>query len=348
MEPITIAGRGIGPGHPVFVVAEIGVNHNGDLKMARRLVETAAACGADAVKFQTFKAERLASAKAPKAAYQRRDGEEDSQLEMLRRLELDEAAHRDLKEHCRTHGMIFLSTPFDEDSADLLERLGAPAFKVSSGDLTNLPFLQHLARKARPMLVSTGMATLSDVEAAVDVIEAAGAPPLALLHCVSAYPAHPRDANLSAMHVLREAFRRPVGWSDHMLEDAVAWAAVAMGAAIIEKHITLDRTLPGPDHAASLEPDAFSAFVAGIRTVEQSLGDGRKRPQRAEQETAAVARRSLVALDAIPAGAVLTDAIVGQRRPGTGLPPALRTYVVGRRARQAIAAGSLITLEMLE
>jgi N-acetylneuraminate synthase len=349
MKTVSIDDRRIGAGFPVFVIAEVGVNHNGDLDMARRLVEIAAGCGADAVKFQTFKAERLASPEAAKAAYQRSEGDgENSQVEMLRRLELNEAAHGILKDYCRAQNVIFLSTPFDEESADLLERISVPAFKVSSGDLTNLPFLRHLARKGRPMIVSTGMANLSEVEAAVEAIEDTGAPPLALLHCVSAYPADPRDANLRAMALLREAFDRPVGWSDHTRDSAVAWAAVALGAAIVEKHVTLDCSLPGPDHKASLEPDDFRAFVAGIRTVEQALGDGRKRPRPAEQEIADVARRSLVALVDVAAGELLSEAMVGQRRPGTGLPPSLRPFVVGRRTRRPIPAGSVIALEMLE
>jgi N-acetylneuraminate synthase len=349
MGTVEINGRTIGEPDSVFVIAEAGVNHNGDLGMAKRLIEMAVRCGADAVKFQTFKAVELASAEAPTALYQRQHGNDHTnQLEMLRSLELSAEDFSALKRHCEDMGTIFLSTPFDEESADLLERLGVCAFKVSSGDLTNLPFLRHLARKGRPMLVSTGMANLSEVEAAVEAIESSGAPPLALLHCVSVYPAAPQDANLRAISTLREAFGRPVGWSDHTVDHVVSWAAVSLGAAIVEKHITLDRALPGPDHKASLEEAEFNAFVAGIRTVEQALGDGRKRQRPAEREIANVARRSLVALSDITQGEELSDAVVGQRRPGTGLPPSLRAFLIGRRARRPITAGSLIALEMLE
>lgn len=348
METISFSGRDIGVGYPIFVIAEVGVNHNGDLAMARKLVDVAADCGADAVKFQTFNAERLATREALKADYQRRSGDGHSQLEMLRELELDESAHVTLGQSCQARFVQFLSTPFDEESADLLERLNVPAFKVSSGDLTNLPFLRYLAAKGRPILLSTGMSNLADVDVAVQTIETAGAPPLALLHCVSAYPAEPCNANLRVLSVLREAFGYPVGWSDHTLGGAVGLAAAALGAAIIEKHITLDRTLPGPDHMASLEPDEFRTFVAGIRTVEQALGDGRKRPQAPEREIAKAARRSLVALAEIDAGELLSERVIGQLRPGTGLPPSMRPQVVGRRARHRIPAGTLIALEMLD
>ena len=324
------------------------MNHNGDVDRAHRLVDAAAGAGADAVKFQTFRADRLASAAAPKAAYQAaRTGAAQSQLDMLRALELAPEAHAELQAHARDRGLVFLSTPFDEESADLLEALDVPAFKVPSGELTNLPFLAHLARKGKPLIVSTGMAGLGEVEAAVREIEANGAPGLVLLHCVSSYPARPEDSNLRVMATLAAAFGAPTGYSDHTLGIAVPLAAAALGACVIEKHFTLDRSLPGPDHQASAEPAELTALVEGIRTIESALGDGRKRAVAAEADTAAVARRSLVAAADIPAGAPLTPDLIALRRPGTGLPPALQPFLLGRRATVAIPAGTLLRLEML-
>jgi sialic acid synthase SpsE len=318
--------------------------------IARALVDAARAAGADAVKFQTFRADRLASAAAPKADYQTRGGgDRESQQDMLRRLELSEDAHRAIIDHCRTSSIAFLSSPFDEESADLLERLEVPAFKVSSGELTNHGLLAHLARKGRPLLLSTGMATLSDVESAVAAVRSANAAVgLALLHCVSCYPADPADANLRAMDVMRAAFQCPIGYSDHTPGLEVALAAVARGACVIEKHLTVDRNLPGPDHAASLEPAEFSALVRGVRTVERALGHGRKEPAAAEAAIAAVARRSWVAAHDIDTGAVVTRDRIHLRRPGDGFPPQAEAFVVGRRAAVRIPAGTVLRPEMLQ
>ena len=346
---IAIGAKRVGPGRPCFVIAEAGVNHNGDLDLARRLVDAAAAAGADAVKFQTFSADRLATAAAPQADYQRRNtGIEESQRAMLRRLELPAAAHRELMARCRERGILFLSSPFDEDSADFLEELGVPAFKIPSGELTNAPFLAHVARKGRPLIVSTGMATLEEVRAAVEVLRRAGDPPLALLHCVSSYPAAPADVNLRAMATLREAFATPVGFSDHTAGTEIALAAVALGASILEKHLTLDRTLPGPDHRASLQPDEWTAMVAALRRIEAALGDGRKRPAPSEEDAARVARKSLVAACDLPAGGVLRREHLAVRRPGTGLPPGRLESVLGRRLRRPLAAGAVLTEDVLE
>jgi len=345
---IRIGERGIGAGQPCFVIAEAGVNHNGSLEMARRLVDAALTAGADAVKFQTFRAEKVASPVAPKAAYQAETtGADESQLEMVRKLELPPQAFRDLKSYCAQRGILFLSTPFDEESADLLDALGMAAFKVPSGEITNLPFLEYLARKGKPLIVSTGMSDLEEVGAAVGCLRRAGARELALLHCVSSYPAPPASINLRAMETLRQAFGVPVGFSDHTLGIAVPLAAVALGACVIEKHLTLDCNLPGPDHRASLDPGDFAAMVKGIRAVESALGDGQKRPAPEELNTAAVARRSLVAACAIPAGTVIRAEHIAILRPGTGLAPALRAQVIGRRAQRDIPAGTPLTLEML-
>lgn len=344
---VDIAGRTVGPGRPCFVIAEAGVNHDGDLERASRLVEVAAVSGADAVKFQTFSAERLALRGAPKAPYQVQDALlKESQFEMLRRLELTEDAHRRLMELAQQRGIVFLSSPFDEASADLLDALGVAAFKIPSGELTNLEFLNHVARKGKPLLISTGMATLEEVMAAVRTVRDGGNERLVLLHCVSAYPADPADANLRVMTTLEKSFGVPVGFSDHTRGVAVALAAVALGACVLEKHVTLDRTLPGPDHRASLEPGELLELVRQIRVVESALGDGCKRPSGSEEAIAAVARKSLVAARTIRSGSVLTEELIAVKRPGTGLPPSMRAQVLGRQALRDIPEGTVLTLEM--
>ena len=345
---VEIAGHKVGPDQACFIIAEAGVNHNGDLEKALGLIDAAAEGGADAVKFQTFVAERLVTRDAPKAAYQKQTTEDtESQYEMLRRLELSPEAHGRLMDRCKRKGILFLSTPFDEESAELLEKLDVAAFKVSSGDITNLPFLSHLARKNRPMIISTGMADLKEVESAVSEIESTGNHNIILLQCVSSYPANPADANLRAMGTMEKAFGAPVGYSDHTPGIAVAIAAVALGACVIEKHLTLDRSLPGPDHHASLEPDELRMMVEGIRAAEAALGHGRKEPARIETNTAAVARKSLIAARDIPAGTILTEEMIAIKRPGTGLPPSMRADLVGRVARTDIAVNTIIALELL-
>jgi N,N'-diacetyllegionaminate synthase len=340
--------RPIGPGHPCFVIAEAGVNHNGDIGLARDLVRLAAQAGADAVKFQTFSAERLVTASAPKAAYQaaRTEAGESAQA-MLRKLELSEEDHRQLIADCEREGIMFLSSPFDEASADLLVALGVDALKVPSGEITNLPFLRHLAAQGRMLIVSTGMSTLDEVEEAVEAIRQAADVPFVLLHCVSLYPSPAAGINLRAMTTMRERFGVPVGYSDHTEGVEVSLAAVALGADVIEKHFTSDRTLPGPDHAASLEPRELGEMIRGIRQVEAALGDGVKRPLPEEAATAAAARKSLVAAADIPAGTVIAREMIVIKRPGTGLGPGRLEWVLGRRARAHIAAGTVITEEMV-
>jgi N,N'-diacetyllegionaminate synthase len=350
MNPLSlrIDKRLIGAGQPCFVIAEAGVNHNGDIELARRLIDAAAAAGADAVKFQTFRADALVTPTAAKAAYQvQRTGAAETQHAMLRRLELSAQDHRLLWEYARAKNVLFLSTPFDEASADMLDALGVTAFKVSSGEVTNLTFLEHIARKGKPIILSTGMASLGEVEAAVAAIRGQGNDQLVLLQCVSNYPADPADTNLRAMQLMADAFGAQVGYSDHTLGIEVSLAAVALGACVIEKHLTLDRTMPGPDHQASAEPDELAALVRGIRTVQAALGDGRKQATQSESGTAAVARKSLVALRDIAPGAPITPDAIGARRPGTGLPPSLRMFVVGRTAKTSIGAGTVLTLDMV-
>lgn len=348
VTPLNIAGRLVGPGRPCLVIAEAGVNHNGRLDLALALVDAAAAAGAEVVKFQTFRAEELTSPGAPKAAYQEQTtGRDQSQQAMLKALELAPAAYAAIRDRCRERGLIFLSTPFDAASANLLAELDVPAFKVPSGELTNLPLLSHIGQKCRPVILSTGMATLGEVGEAVDALRSAGCAELALLHCLSNYPADPAQVNLRAMTAMAEAFGLPVGYSDHTLGLEVPLAAVALGACIIEKHFTLDRDLPGPDHRASATLAELTALVAGVRKVEAALGHGRKEPAPDEAGTRAVARRSLVAAVDIAAGAQLTAAMLALKRPGTGLAPAWLAQVVGRRTAVAIPAGALLSLEML-
>lgn len=347
--PLEIDGRRIGAGTSCFVIAEAGVNHNGNLDMAREMVRVAAHAGADAVKFQTFRAEKLATAQAPKAEYQKATtGEDESQFEMLRKLELSADDFKILQQECHTYNILFMSTPFDEESVDLLDLLGMGAFKIASGEITNLPFLEHVARKRKPMILSTGMSYLDEVDVAVRRIRAAGNDQLALLHCTSRYPAQPEDANLRAMHTLAQAFQVPVGFSDHTIGVDITFAAVAMGACIVEKHFTLDKMLPGPDHQASLEPRELQEMVRGIRRVEFAMGSGRKEPVEGEAEIAAVARKSIVARRNIPAGVIVTHDEVVMMRPGTGLSSAMLDHVIGRVARSDIPAGTLISFEMIE
>ena len=348
-EFIEIAGHRIGPGYPVFVIAEAGVNHNGDLDLALRLVEAAAAAQADAVKFQTFVAEQLVTSDAPKADYQKQDtSKQESQLEMLKALELSHEEFKRIKAHCEANGIIFMSTPFDMSSLNFLEELDVPAFKISSGDLTNLPLLAEAGKKQRPIVLSTGMSNLSEVREAVAAVRDAGNEQIALLHCVSNYPADPAEVNLRAMRTMHREFRLPVGYSDHTMGLEVALAAVALGARIIEKHFTLDRSLKGPDHRASLVPEELNDLIKSIRNIEIALGDGEKKPSASEKAIAAVARRSLVAARDIAAGTILTAAMVEIKRPGTGLSPKMLDSLVGRRIRFDVHAGELFTLEMLE
>ena len=264
---------------PVFIIAEAGVNHNGSLDLALSLIDAAKAAGADAVKFQTFRADNLATATAHKAAYQERStSNEETQFQMLKRLELDAEAHHRLIEHCRVVGIQFLSSPFDIESADLLEQMDVSLYKIPSGEITNLPYLRHIGRKGKPVILSTGMSTLVEVEEGVQALRESGVKDITLLHCVTEYPAPFDEINLRAMHTLHTAFGLPVGYSDHTPGTEIAIAAVALGAVVIEKHFTLDRNLPGPDHAASLEPSELKQMVSAIRHVESALGDGIKVP----------------------------------------------------------------------
>jgi N,N'-diacetyllegionaminate synthase len=317
-----------------LIIAEAGVNHNGELANALRLVEVAAEAGADYVKFQTFRAEQLVSRAARKADYQvSNTGNADPQLDMLRRLELSEADHEAIIAHCEKTGIKFLSTAFDLDSITLLDRLGIPFFKVPSGELTNTPYLRRIGGLGKDVILSTGMATLADIERAIGTLEAAGTPRhrLTVLHCNTEYPTPMPDVNLRAMRTIREAFGVRVGYSDHTLGTEIPVAAVALGATVIEKHFTLDKTWPGPDHPASLEPAELKAMVAAIRNIEVALGDGIKRPSASEQKNMAIARKSIHLATKLQAGHLLRAEDLVLKRPGDGIQPELFDTLVGRR-----------------
>ena len=340
--PWSVSGR-------CYVIAEAGVNHNGELPLAMKLVDAAVAANADAVKFQTFRAERFISPVADRAEYQiASTGGHESQLEMVKKLELPLEAFRKLKIYSEECGITFLSTPFEQESADFLDEIGVPAFKLSSGEVTNLDFLRHVARKQKPIILSTGMADLEEVREAVNAIRESSAVEFVLLHCVTNYPSQPASANLRAMETMHKEFGCAVGFSDHTLGVELALAACALGARVIEKHLTLDCKMPGPDHSASLEMHEFASMVEGIRQIESALGDGVKRPAAEELPVIKVARRSLAAAQDLSAGTVLTVAHIAAMRPGTGIAPKLRQSLIGRKVRQPIRAGTLLAFEMFE
>lgn len=332
-----------------FIIAEAGVNHNGDIDTALRLVDAAGECGADAVKFQSFSASKVVTASAGKASYQARDTDSgETQLEMLRRLELSRGEQERLFEYCLKKGVKFMSTPFDEESADFLYELGMDIFKVASGEITNRRLVQHIASMKRPMIISTGMSSIEDVRNAVSWATEAGGPPLTLLHCVSSYPAPVEETNLLAIKTLGDAFGLPVGFSDHSTGVYLAPAAVALGAVVIEKHFTLSRRMKGPDHKASLEPAGLSEMIRGVRDVERAMGDGVKRASASEMELRRVARRSLVAARDLNAGDKLTAGDLTVKRPGVGIAPELMEEVLGRRTARDIDADSVITWEDIQ
>lgn len=333
----------------IFIIAEVGVNHNGNMEIAKKMVDVAAKSGVDAIKFQTFRAEQLVMLNAEKALYQKETtGSGESQYEMLKRLELDYHQHLELINYCQRRHIIFLSTPFDFESVVLLEKLNVPAYKVSSGEITNLSLLEYIAKRNKPVILSTGMATLGEVEEAVATIRNSGNPRTVLLHCTSNYPTEYNDVNLKAMLTLKHAFQLPVGYSDHTLGIEVPIAATALGACVIEKHFTLDRNLSGPDHRASLEPDQLKLMVNAIRNVEAALGDGIKCCQAAEANTKEVARKSIVTLRDLGRGEILTRDMLGFKRPGTGLPPKFINLLIGKKIKRDVVKDSIIELSDIE
>ncbi|HLD23280.1 MAG TPA: N-acetylneuraminate synthase [Sulfuricurvum sp.] len=316
----------------IFIIAEAGVNHNGSLEIAKALIDAAVRADADAVKFQTFKADKLVSKTAQKASYQKETTDADeSQYAMIKKLELDEKAHHELIEYCKMKNILFLSTPFDHESIDLLADLGMEIFKIPSGELTNLPYLRHIGSLKKEVILSTGMATIDEINAALQVLITAGTSKeqITVLHATTEYPCPMNEVNLRAMLTIRNTFNIRVGYSDHTRGIEVPIAAAAMGASVIEKHFTLDRQMEGPDHKASLEPDELIAMVQAIRNIEKALGDGIKQPSPSEMKNIPIARKSIVASRAIAKGERLSAENITVKRPGNGISPMRFDEIIG-------------------
>ena len=329
----------------VLIIAEAGVNHNGSHEHAKKLAYQAKECGADIVKYQTAKADALVSKRADMAEYQKENtGREESQKEMLEKLLLPFEDFAELKKYCEEIGIRFLSTPFDLDSIHFLDKLGCEIWKVPSGEITNLPYLIEIAKTAKPVILSTGMCTLSEVGEAVETLQNYGAGAITLLHCTTQYPTPFEEVNLRAMDTLRETYHLPVGYSDHTKGIEVPVAAVARGAIVIEKHFTLDRNMEGPDHKASLEPDELKAMVDAIRNIEKALGDGIKQPSASEQKNIAIARKSIIAKREIKKGEILTEENITTKRPGDGISPMKWFEVLGTEAVRDFAEDELIEI----
>ncbi|MFW6040847.1 MAG: N-acetylneuraminate synthase [Thermoplasmatota archaeon] len=345
---ININGVKIGKEQPVFTIAEAGVNHNGQMKVAKQLIDEAKKVGADAIKFQTFKAKDLVTKKCEMANYQKKNiGEEKSQYEMIKERELSYEEFEELKRYCDEEGILFLSTPHTINAAEFLEHL-VPIYKIGSGDLTNIPFLEKIAKKGKPIILSTGMGTLGEVEEAVETINKVCNEDLILLHCVTNYPTPLDKINLRAMLTLRDAFKTLIGYSDHTLGISAPIAAVSLGAKVIEKHFTLDKSMKGPDHKASLESDEFKHMIEEIRQLEKGLGDGVKRPTEDEEEIKKVARKSIVAKEDISKDSVLEKHQLDIKRPGIGIKPKHFKKLIGKKARYDIKKDELITWDMID
>ncbi len=336
MKNVRVGARSIGEECNVFIIAEAGVNHNGSVELARKMIDEARKAGADAIKFQTFRAEALVTKDAEKAEYQKASTEQGSQYDMIKKLELAEADFAGLKKYADKAGIIFLSTPFDEKSADMLDALGMPAFKIASGEITNFPLLKHIASKGKPVILSTGMATIDEIQTAIKTLRDSGQTAIVALHCTTSYPASMDELNLRSMQTMHAMLGVPVGYSDHSLGITAPIAAVALGACVIEKHFTLDRAMSGPDHAASLQPGELGEMVRAIRDVEKALGSGKKEPTDNEKKIMLVVRKSLVAASDIPAGATITREMLAAKRPGTGVHPGEMDRFVGRKAARSI------------
>lgn len=327
----------------MLIIAEAGVNHNGDLNLAKKLIEQAAKAGADIVKFQTFKAEDCVSIKAKKAKYQLENtAKDESQLEMIKKLELSREAHFELMKHCKKHNIAFLSTPFDLESVAFLQSLNLSYFKIPSGEITNLPYLKAVARCKKKVLLSTGMANLAEIEAALEILRKNGTRDITLLHCTTEYPAPFEEVNLNAIKTLKEAFKLKVGYSDHTKGIVAALGAVALGAVVIEKHFTLDKTMEGPDHKASLEPSELKELCEGIRTLEKALGNGIKKASKSEAKNIIIARKSLVAKREIQKGEKFSEQNLTTKRPGSGISAMRYEEYLGKRALKTYKKDELI------
>lgn len=343
---IKIGNRLVGPDQPVFIIAEAGVNHNGDLETGKRLIEKAKEAGADAVKFQSFKTENIITRNAPKSTYHlETTGREQSWFDLLKTQELNREAHEILMEHCNKTGIMFLSAPYDEESADMLEELDIPAFKVASTDANNIPFLKHLAKKKRPIILSTAMCTVEEIKESLDAVKEEGCNDLILLHCTANYPSKLEDSNLRAMQTLGREFNVPVGYSDHCPGYINPVAATAMGAVVYEKHFTLDKNMPGPDHRSSLDPEELKQLVLDIRNTELSLGNPEKGPTESEKENRAKLRKSVVARVDIQPDTVITREMLTTKRPGTGMPPKALSTLIGKKSKILLKEDTLVKPE---
>lgn len=330
----------------IRIIAEAGVNHNGSIELAKQMIDQARAAGADYVKFQTFQPEALVSRFAEKAEYQKETtGSGGSQLEMLQKLALTQADFRELKGYCDKVGVGFLSTPFDLDSIDFLETLDMDFWKIPSGEITNLPYLVRIAHTGREIVMSTGMCSIADIEAAIAVLRENGAGAVTLLHCNTQYPTPMEDVNLRVMDTLRRHFGVSVGYSDHTIGIEVPIAAAALGATVIEKHFTLDKTMEGPDHRASLEPEELKLMISGVRNIEKALGNDEKKPSKSEKENIGIVRKSIVALREIKEGELFTESNLTVKRPGTGISPMHWFDVIGKRAHKAYKVDEMICEE---
>lgn len=341
---VFLGNRIIGSGYPCFIIAEAGVNHDGDIEKAKKLIDVAVEAGADAVKFQSFKTEKLLIPTLEKCAYQKKgDGKEGTYADMIKRLELNEDMHKELYYYAQQKGIIFLSTPFDEDSVDLLDNLGVYAFKIDSGNLNNPKLVEYIASKNKPIILSTGMATIGEIDESLKVINSTGNNKVILLHCTSNYPPSFSDVNLKAMKTLKLQFNCLVGYSDHTVGIAVSLASVALGAVVIEKHFTLDKMAKGPDHLASLDKKELKEMVAGVRCVSEALGSTSKKPVKKEKEVANSLRRSIVSIVNITKGEIISPEMIAIKRPGNGIEPKFYDLIIGRVAQKDIPINSLIT-----
>ncbi|AEV70609.1 N-acetylneuraminate synthase [Acetivibrio clariflavus] len=327
----------------IFIIAEAGVNHNGSLKLAKQLVDAAKEAGADCVKFQTFVPENLVSKNTAKADYQKKQTDaKETQLDMLKKLELSFEDFLELSEYCSNRGIEFLSTPFDFESIDFLDKLGMKRWKIPSGDISNLPYLIKIAKLKKPVILSTGMSTMEDIESAITVLKENGADDITVLHCTTEYPTSYSDVNLKAMLSIKEKFNVSIGYSDHTKGIEVSIAAAALGASVIEKHFTLDRSMEGPDHKASLEPNELKAMVDAIRNIESALGDGVKRPSEAEKKNMLVVRKSIVAKRDILKGEIFSEDNLTVKRPGNGISPMKWFEILGKVANRNYKQDELI------
>ena len=343
MNKVRIADKLVGNGEPCFIVAEAGVNHNGEIRLAKKLIDAAKSAGADAIKFQAFKTERLVTLTAAKAPYQKERTGKGSQYDMLKKLELSLDDLEVLSKYAKKKGIILFFTPYDEGNVDLLDKMGVPAFKIASCDITNLPLLEHIAKKKRPILLSTGMSTMGEIGEALRTIYKTGNKNVVLLQCTSDYPPKIEDANLRVIQTLKKVFKVQVGYSDHTIGIYSPIAAVALGASIIEKHFTLDKNLPGPDHKMSLEPAELKEMIKAIRQVEKALGGLEKKPTESEEKMKKVMRKSVVAKVDITKGTTILKDMLTVKRPGIGVEPKYFTKIIGHKAKKDIKKDEVIT-----